>query len=157
MHKTTQLLHQPLSRFILVSALALTALVLLSTMRLFDFSPPQALMGADVENPWGVRVIGIRQSAAGYMLDFRFRVLDPQKAAALLDRRVKPVLIVEKNGVHLGVPVSAKIGALRQSAKFAKADKNYFMFFSNPGRKVKVGDRVSVVIGDFKTEQLLVQ
>jgi hypothetical protein len=107
--------------------------------------------------PWGIRVIGIRRTAADYMLDFRFRMLDPEKAAAIMDRKIKPHLIVEKSGHIVQVPVSAKIGPLRQSPKFAKVDRNYFMFFANPGREVKAGDKVTVVIGDFKAEHLIVE
>ena len=107
--------------------------------------------------PWGIRVIGIRRTAADYMLDFRFRMLDPEKAAAIMDRKIKPHLIVEKNGRKLQVPVSAKIGPLRQSPKFAKVDRNYFMFFANPGRDVKAGDKVTLVIGDFKHEHIVVE
>lgn len=110
-----------------------------------------------LEEQWGVEVVGIRQSAAGYMLDFRYRVLDAEKATPLLDRRIKPELVVAKSGATLKVPVPPKIGALRQSAKFVKADRNYFILFSNPGRHVIPGDQVSVVIGEFKAENLTVQ
>jgi hypothetical protein len=106
---------------------------------------------------WGVEVVGIRQSAAGYMLDFRYRVLDAEKATPLLDRRIKPELVVAKSGATLKVPVPPKIGALRQSAKYVKPNRNYFILFGNPGRHVIPGDKVSVVIGDFKAENLTVQ
>ncbi len=112
---------------------------------------------ADPGDPWGIRVIGIRRTAADYMLDFRFRMLDPEKAAAIMDRKIKPQLIVEKNGHKLQVPVSAKIGPLRQAPKFAKVDRNYFMFFANPGRAVKAGDQVTLVIGDFRQEHIVVE
>jgi hypothetical protein len=103
-----------------------------------------------------VKVIGLRPSAAGYMLDFRYRVLDAKKAAELVNRKTKPYLIVEKDGSTLHVPVTSKLGPLRQSAQFPKENRNYFMFFANPGRHVKSGDAVTVVIGDFKAENLIV-
>lgn len=112
---------------------------------------------ADPGAPWGIRIIGVRRTAADYMLDFRYRVLDAEKAAYLMDRKIKPQLIVEKNGRKLEVPVSSKIGPLRQSPKFVKANRNYFMFFANPGRSVRAGDRVTVVIGDFEAEHLVVE
>ena len=90
------------------------------------------------------------------MLDLRYRVLDKDKAAPVLDRRTKPYLIVEKDNSKLHVPVAFKLGALRQTTKHVKEDRNYFMFFANPGRYVKSGDIVRVVIGDFKTERLQV-
>lgn len=108
------------------------------------------------EVKWGVRVIGIHSTAAGYMLDFRYRILDAKKAAPILNRKTKPELIVEKDNRVLRVPVTSKLGPLRQSAKFAKENRNYFMFFANPGKLVQRGDKVTVVIGDFKAEHLTV-
>ena len=105
---------------------------------------------------WGVKVIGLRPSAAGYMLDFRYRILDAQKAAKLVNRKTKTYLIVEKDGSMLRVPVTSKLGPLRQSAQYAKENRNYFMFFANPNKHVKSGDLVTVVIGDFKVEHLVV-
>jgi len=105
---------------------------------------------------WGVKVIGVRPSAAGYMLDFRYRVLDAKKAAEVVNRKNKPYLLVEKDGSKLVVPVTSKLGPLRQSAQYAKENRNYFMFFANPGKHVKSGDLVTVVIGDFKAEHLVV-
>lgn len=114
-----------------------------------------------IENDWekdgGIRVLSIRQTSAGYMLDFRYKVINPEKAAAFIDRSNKPLLHVLKNGSILQVPVSSKIGPLRQSALSAKAGKNYFMFFANPGRMVKPGDKVKVNIGDFKSKILSVE
>lgn len=106
---------------------------------------------------WGVKVLGIRRTASDYMLDFRFRIVDPQKAAVLIDRKIKPHIIVEESGAKLEVPITSKLGPLRQSGKFAQANKNYFVFFANPGRTVHKGDRVTVNIGDFSVSHLVVE
>lgn len=111
-----------------------------------------------LSDKWGVEVLGIHTAATGYILDFRYRVLDAEKAAPLLDRRIKPApyLIVEKDNAKLGVPVTSKLGALRQTTFNVKANRNYFVLFSNPSRHVRSGDKVTVVIGDFKAEHLVV-
>lgn len=111
-----------------------------------------------LRDEWGVEVLGIHTSATGYMLDFRYRVIDAKKAAPLLDRRIKPApyIIVEKNNAKLGVPVTSKLGALRQTTFNVKPNRNYFVLFSNPSRHVRSGDKVTVVIGDFKVEHLVV-
>lgn len=109
------------------------------------------------EEKHGIRVIGIRPTAANYMLDFRFRILDKNKVSEIMSRKIKPLLLVEKNGATLMVPVTSKLGPLRQSAKFAKENKNYFMFFANPRHTVKPGDLVTVKIGDFKKEHIVIQ
>ncbi len=41
-----------------------------------------------VEETYGIQVEGLRLSAAGSMLDFRYRVLDPQKAAPILNGKI---------------------------------------------------------------------
>jgi len=118
---------------------------------------PDTQAATAIEKQWGVRVIGIRRTAMNYMLDFRFRVLDTSKVGEIMDRKVRPVLKVEGRDIKLNVPVTSKLGSLRQSAKYAKANTNYFMMFSNPGKVVKQGDKVTIRIGDFKVEHLVVQ
>jgi len=105
---------------------------------------------------WGVEIVALRSSAAGYMLDFRYRVKDVEKAAPLLKQGAKAYVIVEKNGAQLFIPVVSRIGPLRQSATKIYADRNYFVLFANPGKLVQPGDAVTVVIGDFKAEHLIV-
>lgn len=109
------------------------------------------------ENKWGVNVESIRLSSAGYMLDFRYRILDPEKAAPLLSRKVKPYLVDQESGSKLIVPVPPKVGSLRQKSYQPIPDKIYFVLFSNPGRLVKPGNKVTVVIGDFRAEDLIVE
>lgn len=110
-----------------------------------------------MEAKWGIRIVAIRRSAAGYMLDLRYQVLDPDKAADFVDRGIKPELLVEKSGARLQVPVTGKIGPLRQSALRAKAGKIYFMFFANPARHVQAGDTVTLSLGEFELRHLRVQ
>lgn len=110
----------------------------------------------DFIDKWGINVLSLRRTAADYMLDFRFRILDPKKAAIVLDRDIKPYLLVESTGKKYHVPVTAKLGPLRQTARLAKADRNYYMFFANPGKVIKKGEQVTIVIGDFKAEHLIV-
>jgi hypothetical protein len=109
-----------------------------------------------IEKKWGVRPISMQLTAADYMLDFRYKIVDAEKATAIINRNVKPYLIIEKTGVKLNVPQSSKIGSLRQTRQFEKTNRNYFMIFVNPGRIVKSGDKVTLVAGDFKLEHVTV-
>ena len=56
-------------------------------------------------------------------------------------------------------PWRPKVGAFRPTnrGKNIKADKTYYMVFGNPDSFVKPGEKVSVVIGDFRAEKLRVQ
>jgi hypothetical protein len=112
---------------------------------------------SSIEETWGVEVHGIRRTAVGYMLDFRYRVLDAEKAAPILDRRITPYIKVAKTGARLLVPQAPKLGSMRQTSFAVKADRDYFIIFANPYQKVAVGDQVSVVIGDFQSQLLTVE
>ena len=105
---------------------------------------------------WGVEIMDVRQTAAGYMLEFRYRVLDAEKAKPLFERRTKPVLTHAESAAKLIVPTPAKTGALRNSNP-PLAGQTYWMFFANPGKLVKPGDHVSIEIGEFHADGLLVQ
>jgi len=111
---------------------------------------------ASIEAKWGIQVLGIRSAAGGTMLDFRYRVLDAEKSVPLFDRKTKPYLIDQTNGARLLVPTAPKLGALRQTPKNPAPNKNYFILFANPG-VVQPGNKVTVVVGDFKVENLIVE
>ncbi len=109
-----------------------------------------------IEERWGIQIAGIRLTAAGFMLDFRYRVIDPEKAAPLFNRKTKPYLIHQASGAEFAVPNPPKTGPLRTSNP-PQEERVYWMFFGNPGRYVKPGDKVTVVIGGFKAEDLTVE
>ena len=111
---------------------------------------------SSLEERWGIKLLSIRLSAEGYMLDFRYRVLDPEKAKPLFDRQSKPYLVDEVTGAMFVVPEPPKVGALRTTRK-PVPDRNYFILFANPGKFVKPGNKVTIVIGDFRAENLIVQ
>ena len=98
----------------------------------------------------------VRQSAAGYMLEFRYKVLDAEKAKPLFERQTKPVLTHTESGARLIVPTPATTGALRNSNP-PLDDHIYWMFFANPGKLVQPGDHVNIDIGEFRVAGLIVQ
>jgi len=105
---------------------------------------------------WGVDSLSAKSAESGEIIRFTYRVLDPQKAQALNDKKNEPSLIDPGAGVKLVVPSMEKVGKLRQTAK-PEAGKVYWMAFSNKGRYVKPGHRVNVEIGQFRAEGLVVQ
>lgn len=105
---------------------------------------------------WGISVAAMQTAAAGNMVDFRYKVLDAKKAADLFSKKVRPYLIHEKTGKVLAVPRTAKVGPL-MSSYHPKEDRIYWMFFGNQAKLVQPGDKVTVVIGDFRAENITVQ
>jgi hypothetical protein len=103
---------------------------------------------------WGIEIIGIRQTAAGHMLDFRYRVIDSEKASLLLKRQSEVYLIDQATGTKLGVPIS-KLGPMRTTAVKPEAIRDYFILFSNPSGLVKQGARSRWSLAIVKQEILL--
>jgi len=112
----------------------------------------------ELAEEWGVELLGMRLTAANMMLDFRFRVVDADKALPLFDHRIKPYIIADRSQIKLPVPMAAKVGAFRPTnrGKNITSGRNYYMIFGNPDRHVKQGETVTVIIGDFTVENLLV-
>lgn len=104
---------------------------------------------------WGVDSLSVKWTESGEVVRFSYRVLDPEKARALNDKKSEPSLIDPQAGVKLVVPSLEKVGKLRQSST-PEAGKSYWMAFSNKGRLVRRGDRVDVVIGPFRAQGLVV-
>lgn len=119
---------------------------------------PTAAAPIDPATRFGVAVQGVRLSANGHMLDFRYRVLDSDKAVPLSDRTKKAYLVHQPTGTTFGVPEAPTIGPLRQTEKFGKPQegRTYVTLFANAGKLVKDGDQVTIVIGDFRVPDLVV-
>ena len=109
----------------------------------------------NMKHRWGVEPVALRLIGGDHFIDFRYRVLDPDKAVVLLKRNNKPYLIDEATGKVHTVPMT-KLGPMRASAVKPKADRNYTVIFGNSQKIIKRGSKVTVVIGDFRAEHLIV-
>jgi hypothetical protein len=105
---------------------------------------------------WGVDSLNVKWVESGEMIRFSYTILDPDKAAQLNDKKANPLLLDESARVSLVVPSLEKVGQLRQSGT-PEAGRSYWMVFSNKHRVVKQGDHVSIVIGKFRVDGLIVQ
>lgn len=113
-------------------------------------------ISSELQEKWGVQVVGARLTAGGYIIDFRYRVLDAEKAAPLFSREIDPYLIDEESGARMSVPNPPKVGPLRNSDTPVN-DRVYFILFANPGHYIKRNNKVSIVIGDLKLEHQTVE
>jgi hypothetical protein len=104
---------------------------------------------------WGVDSLAVKWAESGEVIRFTYRVLDADKAKVLNDKAAEPSLVDPEKGVSLVVPSLENIGQLRQTGT-PQGGTSYWMAFSNKGRLVKRGDRVNVVIGQFRANGLVV-
>jgi hypothetical protein len=108
------------------------------------------------EGAWGVDSLTVKLAESGELVRFSYRIVDPEKGAPLNDKKNEPSLIDPQAGVSLVIPTVQNVGLLRQTST-PEAGKSYWMTFSNKGRPVKRGDRVTIVIGQFRAVGLVVE
>jgi hypothetical protein len=105
---------------------------------------------------WGIQDLRVRSTNSGNLIRFSYRVVNPELAQALNDKKNTAALLSPRARVVLQVPVMEKVGPLRQSMA-PEPGKEYWMVFSNKGNFVKPGDRVEVLIGSFHADGLMVE
>ncbi len=115
-----------------------------------------ALIQTSAEERWGIEIVGVRLTAAGSLVDFRYRVSDSEKVSVFFDRNVKPYLIDQASGEIFYVPNMPRVGSLRAKGK-PEAGRVYFILFGNSRRLVKKGSKITVVVGDAQLEDLVVE
>jgi hypothetical protein len=104
----------------------------------------------------GIDDLHIRSTASGSLIRFSYRIVDAEKAKPLNDKKFTPLLVDEKTGLALQVPVMEKVGQLRQVAT-PQNGREYWMAFSNKGRYVSPGNHVDIVVGKFRIRDLVVE
>jgi hypothetical protein len=144
--------------FLLLLTLALSAGCASNKATLADAQAREKVTGERIVESLGINIHGLVLSSAGYMLDLRYRVMDPEKAAPLMDKKVKPYLIVETTGAKLEIPDTPKVGSLRQLPRnnnVAK-ERDYFIMFANPGHRLHAGDKVNLYVGETRIDNLII-
>ena len=117
----------------------------------------QQSMDQQLIEDWGIELVAMRTTAAGHMVDFRFRVVDATKAAPLLKQQTKRYLVHQASGKVLSVPNTSKVGLLSNSTTNPQNGRTYWMFFGNHHKLVLKGDKVTVAIGEFRAIDLEVE
>lgn len=102
---------------------------------------------------WGIDVSSVRLTAGGTALDVRYQVLDPSKAAGMHNLGGETYLLDQISGKNLASRAPAQPLVTQELAP----GRTYFMLFPNPGRLVRKGGQVTLVVGGVRTERLPVQ
>ncbi len=103
-----------------------------------------------------ISIESVRITAAGHYVDLRYRVLDPVRANEMLGPGVRPVLIDQASGLKMGVPMTAKLGPLRQTQANQRPDHLYFVMFTNTAG-LHPGSQVTAQLGDITVTNLTVE
>jgi hypothetical protein len=100
----------------------------------------------------GVKIVQVAVTGDGGLLDLRFQVLDPDKAAALHDLATPPAIVGQATGI-----VAKDLFMGHSHSGSYKVAVTYYMVFVNPGNLIHRGDRVSVLLGDAQVQNLRVE
>ncbi len=102
----------------------------------------------DFRNDWGIEPVFLRVTANGYMVEFRYRVIDTEKALVLAARKIElmPRLKAMKSNARLAVPFFRTVGFIKSNRRFLKEGKNYTTFFANQGEHLLRGDEARIQI-----------
>jgi hypothetical protein len=107
--------------------------------------PVQASDQKAVQESVGIRILALRLKSANSLLDLRFRVVHSEKAAALFDRdRPHMIHLATGTKLHVTGPAAARL----------ETDGIYDLLFANSNRKVKHGHLVTILVGDYRIQNI---
>jgi hypothetical protein len=125
-----------------------------------------------LEGEWGIRVASVGLTMAGAAVDFRYTVVDQEKALLLAQGTAEAYLIDQTTGAKVSLTPPAPKGpsAARSRAQMVRqggafppspnrlaAGRTNSLLLPNPAGIVKTGSAVTVVVGDIQAQNVLVQ
>jgi hypothetical protein len=104
-------------------------------------------------NEYGIRLTLVGVTAAGGLVDLRFKITDAKKARKLFDDpAVMPAVVAEPTGVVLAPPHGGHHAHVTPAS-----GASYFVLIGNAGGVVQRGVPVSVVINSVRVEHILAE
>ena len=150
-------LSQPgrLTRVLLLGSAAIFVIVV-AMSSLFEpgkiNAPDQAAVEAAIEDQYGIRITMLAMTAGGGVVDFRFQVVDPEKANFYMHGPFEelPVLFVEDSGTL----IKPREHTHHVNYEFGRT---YYTIYRNPGGVVKAGSSITIILGDLRLTNVIVR
>ena len=114
--------------------------------------PDTVISAQTLEEKYGVQMTLVAVTAAGGLVDIRYKITDPEKAALLAteEEGIMPMIYIE-NGDYLLMP------DMNMRTKKLVADRMYFSLIPNAQNAVKRGASVVVIFKDIALEPMITQ
>jgi hypothetical protein len=117
------------------------------------------LKGADqLVKTYGIVIVSLQPTAAGQLLDLRYKVVNPALAKAFFKSTpgVEFRLSKVKEPHELAVP-ETDLGKLKNKAVKPKMNQIFYVLFENPGARIKKGDQVTLIVGKIELDTIIVE
>ncbi|MEP7034157.1 MAG: hypothetical protein ABI934_01130 [Actinomycetota bacterium] len=102
---------------------------------------------------YGIDVNLIGVSAAGGLVEFRYQVVDPDKADAMVhDTKLFPIVVVEDSGATMAIPRPHQ-----HAGAGAELGATAFFMFANAHNAIHKGSLLTLVMGDARLEHIVAQ
>jgi hypothetical protein len=113
---------------------------------------PAQLSQSAFEEAAGVRVVRVAVTGGGGLVDLRYQIVDPDKAAAIHASATPPKLIDERTGKAVD-----RLWMHHGASGTPRAGQSYFLLFVDGKRVLASGSSVSVVLAGARLDHVLVQ
>lgn len=105
--------------------------------------------GLALEERWGIRVKQVGVTAEGGLVDLRYTVIDPDKAARMFEDLATVPLITTADGTR--IQLTSKVKHHQQF----ETGRTYYILYKNPRDAVRAGSIVSVLVGDARVDGIV--
>ncbi|MCB9423085.1 MAG: hypothetical protein H6667_25015 [Ardenticatenaceae bacterium] len=107
---------------------------------------------AAIEDQYGIHITMLAMTAGGGVIDFRFQIVDPEKANNYMHGPYEdlPALVVEHNGTR----IDPRPHTHHVNYEFGRT---YYALYRNPGGVVKAGTRVTIILGNLQLKHIVVR
>jgi hypothetical protein len=145
----------PIMGLILLAAVGLTVFVIVSTQATdvglaVDTTPGAMPSSPEIEATYGIRPVLVALTDANGLIDFRFQILDPDKAGNMHGSFDTLPHFITPSGVDI------RMSRIPTHHNFL-VGRTYYMLFANANNAVKPGDKVTLVMGDIRVENVPVR
>ena len=138
--------------------------------------PADPVKPSTLEEMWGIQVTGIGLTRANSTIELRYKVLAPEKATLLADSQSEAYILDHASGAKIPLRSPQPEGPFSQHSRARSAalmmreagsfpptpsrmvpDKVYSVLLPNPGSVVKGGNKVALVVGTARNDNLVVE
>jgi hypothetical protein len=136
-----------------VGALALLAALVVLGLAVRNHSGPAAgpvPLNPAIEAKWGIRVSQVAVTGDGGLIDFRFIVLDPDKASEMISN-VDNLPVLVPDGATDIINSAAQMGG----HPVLRPGQTYFLLYRDAAGAIKSGTSLSVHFGDLSIDNVI--